>query len=49
MCDDLNEEYPVGPDVRLDGEPAVESSLRGRPLDGELGTYTHNKFNRLNK
>lgn len=32
----LSQEDAKGPDVRLDGKPAVQSSFGGRPLDGEL-------------
>lgn len=35
----LGQEDAKGPDVRLDGKPAIQSSFRGCPLDGELGTW----------
>ena len=34
----LSEQHPERPDVRLDGEAAVQRRLRGGPLDGELGS-----------
>ena len=35
--DQLGEQDPEAPDVRLDGEPAVVGRLGGSPLDGEPG------------
>ena len=34
----LSEQHPERPDVRLDGEAAVQRRLWGGPLDGELGS-----------
>ena len=39
LGDQFSEQNPKGPHIRLDGEPAVQSSFRGGPLDGEFGTY----------
>ena len=39
LSGELGQQNPKGPHIRLDGEPAVQSSFRGGPLDGEFGTY----------
>lgn len=38
--DDLVEQNPEGPHVRLDGEGAVVDGLRCGPLDGEFSPCT---------
>ena len=38
--DDLVQQDPEGPHVRLDGELSVVDGLRRRPLHGELGAFS---------
>jgi len=43
IADDLSQQDAEGPDVRFDGERAVVDGLRGRPLDGEFGSWVVGK------
>lgn len=44
FCGQFSQQDAKRPDVRLDGEAAVQSRLRGRPLDGELGSCKRTGF-----
>lgn len=41
----FGQQDPKRPDVRFNGEAAVQSSLGGRPLDGKLGSCKGTRYN----